>query len=563
MVVVPSRVQADKSDILGEHALGGVNDHTVTNGIYTVTVGGVNASSPGMYTVSTGASHPNPNRNILYGGGSQAPGSTYNTVRFYSTGSTGFESTGFEYCPGGPTASTGYTSVNINNTGVVKSVTPAGNAITATWNLTGSSTGPQPATVTQVTAVEGTTFADSRVRFTTTVTNNNGVGGASLLVGIRYLWDLQIANRDTAIFQQLNPASAWLDVETTSIPPGYTNYQITDYALTPTFVVQGSVSAPPFTPAPTPPARVSYANWYNSYVKAFDYVTGSGSAGDSALLFYWGGTGGMGTPVGGIPILPGASYSVTQYLYTTSQPTPTVAPTVTAVNPDSGTQGQCPMTVIIRGTNFTGATAVSFGTGITVNSFTVNSAAQITATICIAAGTAPGARDVSVTTAGGTGTLRGGFTVWPNLSMGQPQSSSGGGATGTYAAPVALPSLVIQSASLSAKAVTPGTPVTVTADIANKSTVNGNKKVTLYVNGQVETTQAVTVNSGGSSKLTFNVSRSEPGDYTIYVDGVPAGSFKVELFRESDGILIFSAALVAIAFLIGIVMLWRRQRAGR
>jgi hypothetical protein len=45
------------------------------------------------------------------------------------------------------------------------------------------------------------------------------------------------------------------------------------------------------------------------------------------------------------------------------------------------------------------------------------------------------------------------------------------------------------------------------------------------------------------------------------VDGVASGSFKVELLRESDGILIFSAALVALAFLIGMVMLWRRQRA--
>jgi hypothetical protein len=127
--------------------------------------------------------------------------------------------------------------------------------------------------------------------------------------------------------------------------------------------------------------------------------------------------------------------------------------------------------------------------------------------------------------------------------------------------PVSLPSILVQSASLSTKTVTPGTPVMVTAEITNKSTVNGNKKVTLYVNGQVETTQGVTVNSGSSSQLTFNVSRSEPGDYSVYVDGVPAGNFKVELFSASDAILIISAALVALAFLIGMVMLWRRQRA--
>jgi hypothetical protein len=127
------------------------------------------------------------------------------------------------------------------------------------------------------------------------------------------------------------------------------------------------------------------------------------------------------------------------------------------------------------------------------------------------------------------------------------------------APPVSLPNIQIQSASISASTVTPGTPVLVTTNIANKSTVNGNKKVTLYVNGQVETTQGVTVNSGSSTQLTFNVSRSEPGDYSVYVDSVQAGSFKVELFRESDGILIFSAVLIALAFLIGTVMIWRRQ----
>jgi hypothetical protein len=73
----------------------------------------------------------------------------------------------------------------------------------------------------------------------------------------------------------------------------------------------------------------------------------------------------------------------------------------------------------------------------------------------------------------------------------------------------------------------------------------------------------VTVNSGSSSKLTFNVSRSEPGDYMVYVDGVPAGSFKVELFRESDGILIFSVTMLALAFMVGMVMLWRRQRGSQ
>ncbi len=164
----------------------------------------------------------------------------------------------------------------------------------------------------------------------------------------------------------------------------------------------------------------------------------------------------------------------------------------------------------------------------------------------------------------GASTLRMVQSITPEQTMiftGTPPSH-GSSFSGTVPAtqPVGLPNILTQSASLSARSVTPGTPVTVTANIVNKSAVNGNKKVTLYVNGQAETAQDVTVNSGGSTQLTFNVTRSEPGDYTVYVDGVPASSFKVELLSEPDGILIFSAALLGLAFILGMVMLWRRQR---
>jgi hypothetical protein len=85
-------------------------------------------------------------------------------------------------------------------------------------------------------------------------------------------------------------------------------------------------------------------------------------------------------------------------------------PTVTAVAPTSGAQGET-LDVTIAGTYFTDATAVSFGSGITVNSYDVNSDTQIAANVSITADAATGARDVSVTTAAGTGTLSGGFTV--------------------------------------------------------------------------------------------------------------------------------------------------------
>jgi len=85
-------------------------------------------------------------------------------------------------------------------------------------------------------------------------------------------------------------------------------------------------------------------------------------------------------------------------------------PTVTSVSPDSGEQGAT-LEVTIGGTNLTGATAVSFGEGITIDSFTVVSAAEITASISIDTTATLGLRDVSVTTPAGTGTLTDGFTV--------------------------------------------------------------------------------------------------------------------------------------------------------
>ncbi len=86
------------------------------------------------------------------------------------------------------------------------------------------------------------------------------------------------------------------------------------------------------------------------------------------------------------------------------------APTVTSVAPNSANRGQT-LNVAITGDNLTRATAVSFGAGITINSYTVNSGTQVTANITIAVDATLGTKNVSVTTPGGTGTLTNGFTV--------------------------------------------------------------------------------------------------------------------------------------------------------
>lgn len=105
-------------------------------------------------------------------------------------------------------------------------------------------------------------------------------------------------------------------------------------------------------------------------------------------------------------ITPAAGYASTQRVIVVgvggvsantaaAQFTYVATPTVTAISPGSGPEAGG-SAVVITGTDFTGATAVSFGA--TPASFTVVSATQITATVPAGTGTV----DVRVTTAGGT-----------------------------------------------------------------------------------------------------------------------------------------------------------------
>lgn len=97
------------------------------------------------------------------------------------------------------------------------------------------------------------------------------------------------------------------------------------------------------------------------------------------------------------------------------------APTISGFNPTSGPVGT---SVVISGANFIGATAVRFN-GVSAGTYTVNNAAQITATAPGGATTGP----ISVTSANGTATSAASFTVTAggpaNDNFGSAQSMSG------------------------------------------------------------------------------------------------------------------------------------------
>ena len=141
----------------------------------------------------------------------------------------------------------------------------------------------------------------------------------------------------------------------------------------------------------------------------------------------------------------------------------------------------------------------------------------------------------------------------------QPHGAGLPGATASTQAPVTLPNIQVQSASLSASKVAPGTPVTITASLANRGTANGTAAVKVYINGQEETSAGITVNSGSNSPVSFTVSRNEPGTYVVYVGVLSAGSFTVES-ADSDIILYISFAMIFIALVMGMLFLLRRKQ---
>jgi outer membrane protein assembly factor BamB len=141
----------------------------------------------------------------------------------------------------------------------------------------------------------------------------------------------------------------------------------------------------------------------------------------------------------------------------------------------------------------------------------------------------------------------------------QGHSSSAGGPSLTSQAPMAIANIAVQSASLSAARVAPGAAVTVTTDIANKGTASGSNQITLYVNGQEEAHQGITLTSGSHTPIKFTVSRDKPGSYSVYVGSIPAGTFEVDQFADPNLVLYISGALMLFALAGGVIFIATRR----
>ena len=160
------------------------------------------------------------------------------------------------------------------------------------------------------------------------------------------------------------------------------------------------------------------------------------------------------------------------------------APTISSVVPNSGPAAGG-TSVVITGTNFTGATAFTFGG--TAATCTVDLDTQIT---CTSPSHAAGAVDVVVTTLGGTATSVGGFTYIPAPTISSIVPNSGPTAGGT--------SVVLTGTNFTGGTVTfDGTTATCTVDSDMQITCDSPAHVAGAVDVVVTTLGGSATSAGG------------------------------------------------------------------
>jgi hypothetical protein len=239
---------------------------TADNGILVVRVDD-SAPAVGLFTIATGALHPQPRYSVFY-----PIGTSYLTLRDV-------------------TAREVWANADETVNQAIDPFAPRSmQAAPATASLTAIPGGYRTVyalpnwRVTQDVVLTGATLGDTRVRQTIEVEN---VSAAPRAFGLRTLWDWEIADQPQTRWRARSPDSAFTETFAAFDAPPFAAFEVVDSAIASTFAAFGSVSGGPLTPPPTRPDRVAYVQWLDFYEAPWDYPVG-GTEEDAATVQYWG-----------------------------------------------------------------------------------------------------------------------------------------------------------------------------------------------------------------------------------------------------------------------------------
>ena len=219
---------------------------------------------------------------MLYGGTSESPSTSWLTVRSYTS------ETDYYNEDGSPDSA--FDTVQLDDFATVE---PTSATATRTTYALADGDAPDDLTIVQDVEVSGTTYQNSFVDITTTVTNE---GEGSVDIGIRYFWDWEIGDDDGPSFAQVLPDGPTEVTEQTYTSPTFQYYRIQDNddVDSPLFAVYGTTAGR--LPSSTPPDELMFVAWSDADDVTFDYTTDpnfdvasyNGGENDSAVLYFWG-----------------------------------------------------------------------------------------------------------------------------------------------------------------------------------------------------------------------------------------------------------------------------------
>jgi hypothetical protein len=236
------------------------------NGILVVSIDD-SAPGVGLFTIDTGASHPQPRYSVFY-----PVGTSYVTLRDVTAQEV--------WANAGETV----------NTNIEPFAPRSMQAAPATAALVAIPGGFRTVyvlphwRVTQDVVLSGTTLEDTRVRHTIELENTSPVARS---YGLRTLWDWEIAEQEESRWRARDPDTAFTSTFAAFDVPAFRAFEVVDRAIGMTYSAFGTAGGGPLVPAPTRPDRLAYVQWLDFYQAPWDLEI-RGSDEDAATVHYWG-----------------------------------------------------------------------------------------------------------------------------------------------------------------------------------------------------------------------------------------------------------------------------------